>query len=86
MSTPLPGSFAAKQLAKRKPRRDKLLIEAEKAYRSSNQYALDKLLNLERRYNQRLGMAEAGLVKTRKQIRALLLALAAEKMGDKSTK
>lgn len=68
---------------KRKPARDPVVIAAEKAYRASNQYALDKLLVVEKRYAMRLGKAEAGLRKTRKAIRQLLLALAKDKLPDK---
>jgi hypothetical protein len=70
-------------MAKRKPPREKMLIEMERAYRASNQYQVDKLLNLERRYNQRRGMAEAGLRKTRAKLQKLLTRLCHEKMGDK---
>lgn len=68
--------------AKRKPARDPVVIAAEKAYHASNQYALDKLLRVEKRYAVRLGKAEAGLRKTRKQIRALLLGCAKDKLPN----
>ncbi len=75
--SPLVGGIPAT-----KPRRDKLVIETEKAYRASNQYQIDKLIKLERRYATRLGKAEAGLRKTRRQLQAMLTKLAHEKMGE----
>lgn len=70
----------------RKPARDPLIIQMEKAYRGSWKYQLDKLLKVEERYRRRESLARAGLDKTRKQIVKLLGTLAEPHLAEPARK
>lgn len=69
--------------SQRKPKRDAAVIAIEKAYRASNQYQLDKLLHLHKRFRLRLTLAQAGLDRTQKQIQDLLVRISKDRMGDR---
>lgn len=67
----------------RKAARDPVVIATEKAYRASNQYALDKLLRLRKRYKTRLALAQKGIDKTQREIENFYAGLCSGRMGDK---
>ncbi len=69
----------------RKPARDPLVIQLEKAYRESRKYQLDKLLRKQTLYRRRLTMAQAGLEQTQREIYEFLHGLAEPKLNEKSS-
>lgn len=68
----------------RKPARDPLVIQMEKAYRESKKYELDKLLRKQSLYRRRLTMAQAGLEKVQEEIYDFLHGLCAARLNEKS--
>lgn len=60
----------------RKPKRDALIIQMEKAYRGSWQYQLNKLVHRRTLYRRRVTIAQAGLDRTQQEIEELLTGLA----------
>lgn len=70
----------ANAAAPRKPARDRVIIEAEKAYRASAQYEYDKLCKKLSLYRRRETLARNGIEETQEAIRNLLLTLARKDM------
>lgn len=68
----------------RKPARDPMVIQMERAYRSSKQWQLDKLLHKQMLYRKRLTLAQAGLERVQKDIYEYLLALSKVRLAEKS--
>lgn len=68
----------------RKPARDPLVIQIEKAYRSSKQYELDKLLREETKYKRRLTLAMNGLSRVQQDIRDYLMNLSRHRLSEKA--
>lgn len=66
----------------RKPARDPVIIQAERVYKSSNQYQLDKLLNKAKLYRRRLTLAQNGLDENQREIQRLLLQIAGDRMSE----
>lgn len=63
------------QARKNKPKREPVVIAAEKAYRASAQCKLDKLVRKRSLYRRRLTLALAGLEATQGEIESLLSGL-----------
>lgn len=68
----------------RRPARDPMIIQMEKAYRESRQYELDKLLRKQSLYRRRLTLAEAGLEKVQQEIYNMLHGLAESRLTERS--
>lgn len=68
----------------RKPARDTMLVQMERAYRESNQYQLDKLLRKQTLYRRRLTLAQTGLERVQSEIYDLLKRLAQTRLEQKS--
>lgn len=66
----------------RKPAREPAIIAAERVYKSSNQFALDKLLKKATLYRRRLTIAQCALDENQREIQKLLLEIAGERMSE----
>ena len=67
----------------RKPARDPMIIQMEKAYRSSRQYELDKLLRKQSLYRRRLTLAQTGLDNVQREIYDYLHGLAESRLSER---
>ena len=61
-----------------------MIIQMEKAYRSSRQYQLDKLLRKQTLYRRRLSLAQSGLENTQRELYDFLHGLAEARLSERS--
>lgn len=67
----------------RRPARDPMIIQMERAYRGSRQYQLDKLLRKQTLYRRRLTLAQAGLENTQREIYDFLHGLVQARLSER---
>jgi hypothetical protein len=68
----------------RRPAREAMIIQMEKAYWGSRPYGLDKLLRKQSLYRRRLTLAQAGLENTQREIYDMLHGLAESRLTERS--